>query len=138
MIVREMTRKDADIAVAWLTERMRRRSGRDDLEFSAAWMPETGLAACDGTGRVRCVAVLYLEKSSPVAVFGWVIADPANSHRESSGAVRRLLAAMPSYAESKGAKHLISMFGSRSVNRILNDSGFVSGDSKVEQKYRKL
>ena len=143
MRVDEMSYEDAMLARAWLTERIRERTGRDELEFPADWLPETGLAVFGrehgkNGERLLAAAMLYLEKSSPVAVCGWCIGNPANGSRESDQAVRLLISAMPNYARRHGAKHLLTMFGRRSMNRICDELGYMTGDPEVEQKYMML
>ena len=141
MRVDEMKREDALKARDWLTDRIRKNTGRPELEFPADWLPETGLSVfgresgSDQEERLLAVATLYLEKSSPVAVCGWCIGDPVNTARESDMAVRLLLGAMPNYARVHGAKHLLTMFGSRGINRICDELGYASGDTEVEHKY---
>ena len=130
-----MSVDDARIAVEWMTERIQKQTGDETLRFPSGWMPETGLTALDDDDRIFAVAVLYLEKSSPVAVCGWCVSNPENKASESEMAVRMLMSAMVPYARSKGARHLLTMFGNRGINRILDDLGFFSGDKNVEHKY---
>ena len=143
MRVDEMDREDALLAREWLTERIRKRTGRAELEFPEDWLPETGRAVVgrehwEREERLLAVAMLYLEKSSPVAVCGWCIGNPGNVAKESDQAVRLLLGAMPNYARVHGARHLLTMFGRRSVNRICDELGYITGDPEVETKYMKL
>jgi len=143
MRVDEMDREDALLAREWLTERIRETTGRAELEFPVDWLPETGLSAFgrehgETSERLLAVAMLYLEKSSPVAVCGWCIGNPGNGAKESDQAVRLLLGGMPNYARVHGAKHLLTMFGRRSVNRICDELGYITGDPEVEQKYMML
>ena len=99
---------DMRCAVEWLTERIRRKSGNYTLNFPADWMPATGLSAFGEDGSLLAVATLYLEKSSPVAVCGWCVSNPANDVKTSYRAVNMLLEEMPEYARNKGAKYLLT------------------------------
>lgn len=127
-----------DRSLAWLTARLQRASGRFDLLFPADWLPPTGLAAyrkeCSRDVLSAC-AFLYLEQNSPVAVCGWVAANPQNTARQSYDAVSALLKHMPDYAKVHGKKHLLTTFGNRGINRILDQNGFITGDQNVQHQY---
>ena len=131
MTIKELTPMTAQIAVEWMSQRI-------EMQFPPDWMPETGLVVFDYNDKPVCAGILYLEKSSPVAVFGWVIANPANTPRESSEAVKLLINTMPGYARQHGATHLLTMFGSNSINRQLDKFGFINADRDVQQKYARL
>ena len=128
--VREMTQEDLLQATGWL-------EARTGIPFPAGAMPRTGLAVQDGTGIVLVLAV-YFERSSQMAVLGWCVGNPANRPHQSRDAVRLALAAAEEYARRYGASHLITMFGSRSLNRELERMGFAPGDTHVQQKYKFL
>ncbi len=130
MMTREITREDMRLAVEWYSQRA-------GMPVPPDWFPATGLAVL-AAQKVLCVTVLYLDKTSPVAVLGWCITNPENTGRESCNAVRMVFQAMPDYARSMGVKHLISIFGSRSLNRLLDRLGFIAGDLHVEEKYKLL
>ncbi len=112
-------------------------SARIRMRLPEEWAPQTGLAVCDQAGTVLALALLYLEKSSPVAVFGWCVADPSLPPLQAGRAVRTALRAMPEYARSKGAVHLVGIFGSPGLNRELGRMGFVDGD-RIQEKYKRL
>lgn len=131
MITKELTPMTAQIAVEWLSRRISR-------DFFLNWMPKTGLVVNDDNGHALCVGVLYLDRSSPVGVFGWLISNPDNKARESAEAIRLLIASMPSYAEKQGVKHLLTMFDSRGINRELDRFGFINADENVQSKYIRL
>ncbi len=130
MTAADMTPEAAALAVKWL-------SIRSGAAFASDWMPQTGIAVYDGD-TIRAAVVVYLERTSPVAVLGWCAANPDNTARQSSAAVDLALSAAPGYARRMGATHLIGMFGNRALNRRLERMGFARGDSMVEQKYIKL
>ena len=133
----EMSVEEARLAVEWLTLRIRRKSGDDTLNFPSEWIPVTGLVVFGDEDRPLAVATLYLEQSCPVAVCGWCIANPENSARESFLAVKLLMQAMPVYAKRNGAKYLMTTFGNRGINRILDSLHFVSGEVS-ENKFKIL
>lgn len=137
MQVYEMDYEDAGHAVRWITERIRITTGNDQLEFDGDWLPITGLSAFDDRMHLKAVAILYLEKNSPVAVCGWCVTNPANTARESDKAVRMLMEKMPFYAKEHGAKYLLSMFGNRGINKILNDLDYINAET-CETKFMKL
>lgn len=134
MYVDEMGKEDAQMAIDWLSEKIRQKSGNHSLTFPPDWMPETGMIAAEDDGKLLAVATLYLEKSSPVAVCGWCIANPANKAKESYKAVKLLLAVIPGYAKRLGAKYLLTTFGNRGINSILDQHGFISGETS-ENKF---
>ena len=134
--IREMTEHDRGRLAEWLS--LIARSRGVNGPFPAAMLPWTGLAAIDETGATLAVAALYLERSSSIAVFGFCAADPArSSSRQSGEAVRMLIDAMPAYAKENGGEFLMSVFGRRSLNRILDKAGFFPGET-CETKFRRL
>ena len=137
MQVYEMDYEDAGQAVRWITERIRITTGNDQLEFDGDWLPMTGLSAYDDRMHLKAVAILYLEKNSPVAVCGWCVANPENSIWQSREAVRLLMEKMPYYAKSQGAKYLMSMFGNRGINHILDGLDYINSET-CETKFMKL
>jgi len=136
MEIREMNEDDRGKLAGWLSVIAGKRGAEGS--FPAAVLPWTGLAAVDEAGKTLAVAALYLERSSTVAVFGFCAADPEKRHSRHSGeAVKRLIAAMPAYAKANGAEFLLSVFGRRSLNRMLDKAGFLAGEN-CETKIRRL
>ena len=135
ILIDEMNETDRTVMLKWMDD-IARKHGVDS-GFPGAMLPVTGLAARDGNGRTLAVATLYLEKSSTIAVCGFCVADPANRFRQSAAAVKLLLSTMPIYAKRCGAEYLMSVFGRRSLNRILDRSGFIPGET-AETKFRRL
>lgn len=133
-----MTKSHAIEAQKWLSQRMQGQTGDPSMQFPAGWMPETGLVCLGDEDRLLAVAILYLERSSAVAVSGWCVANPENGPAVSVHALNLLLGSLPGYAKSLGAKHLLTYYGNRGLNKILDDVGFSNGDSSVIQKYFKL
>ena len=141
----EMSIEEACKAVEWLSLKIRQKTENNTLSFPSDWMPETGLVVFDDlspqsgglTDRLLAVATLYLEQSSPVAVCGWCLTNPENTARQSQMAVRLLMAAMPIYAKRHGAKYLLTTFGNRGINRILDRIGFINGEVS-ENKFKVL
>lgn len=125
--VRYMTLNDSVRAGNWITAKVRRRCGNDGIGFPVEILPKTGLS-CFHDNRLLAVAFLYLEKSSTVAVCGWIAANPGNTPSESNIAVTELLKAMPEYARQQGATYLLTTFGNRGINRIAREAGFLHGD----------
>lgn len=135
--IRKMGTKDADCAIEWLNQRIRKKLGNNSLNFPVDMMPKNGLAAFDNIGNLLTVAFLYIEKTSPVAVCGWCISNPNNSGKISFAAISKIMARMPEYAKSKGAKHLLTIFGDRGINAILDQLGFITGEVS-ENKFKFL
>lgn len=136
VMVSEMSQFDRRIASQWLTAKICINSG-ENISFPEEWLPSTGLSARVADGPLLAVATLYLEKSTPVAVCGFCVANPFNSARESERAVRALLSAMPDYAKKRGASWLLTTFGNRGINRILDEFGFIAGENS-ETKFKNL
>ena len=122
----EMDGIDRWLMTRWMDLRIRKAGA--DAPFPGDILPRSGLAARDGHGNTLAVATLYLEREIPVAVCGWCAANPLNNRRQSAEAVKTLLAAIPVYARRCGAKYLLTTFGQRSLNRMLDRLGFSNGD----------
>ncbi len=135
--IRPMTPMERKTAAGWMNVKIQRRSGNSAVRFPEEWLPATGLSARTADGGLLAVATLYLEQSTPVAVCGFCVANPLNAARESKRAVRALLAAMPDYAREHGAGWLLTTFGNRGINRILEEFGFTAGETS-ETKFKRL
>lgn len=138
MRTEEMRRSDAEAAVGWMTQRIRKVSGDGRLVFPGNWMPETGMVVLGDGDEPIAVAVVYFDRSSPVAVCGWCVTNPENRRIRNAQAVRLLLSTLPAYARRNGAEYLLTTFGNRGINRILTGLGFVDGDRGVQHKLMKL
>ena len=128
MKCRPIDNNDKQLAWMWFNYRLGKASGNHSGFFPYGLLPCTGLAAVDSRDELLAVAFLYREQSSSVAVCGWCIANPENEPLTSKLAVETVLHNMPAYAKSLGATHLLSTFGSRSINRILSKMGFSFGE----------
>lgn len=131
----EMGEADRMLLAAWMNERIRKSGVAEP--FPEAIIPRTGLAVRNENDRTLAVCALYLERSSKIAVCGWCVADPAMPRCVTGRAVKLVLSAMPVYAKRCGAEYLMSVFGQRSINLLLDKSGFVNGD-QAETKIRRL
>lgn len=121
-------------AANWITSRIYQRTGDAKLIFPVDWMPATGICVYDADDTLLCVAILYLEKSSPVAVCGWCVTNPENASRTSRAAVKLAMSVLPVYAHEHGAKYLLTIFGNRGINRILDDLGYITTEDS-ENKF---
>lgn len=124
---REMTACDLVLALEWLNARIRKNHAAAP-DFPADWLPQTGLAAIARSGTVLAVATLYLDKTSPVAVCGWVVSNLENTSSCSKKAIELLMLDMQIYAKNQGAKYLLSTFGNKGINHILDQQGFSPGE----------
>lgn len=129
--------EDRDLAVSWITSKMRRVAKNDEIAFPPDILPATGLVAKED-GKTLAVCTLYLDKTSAVAVAGFCAANPGNLPHQSFEAVKRILAVMPTYAKECGAKHLLTTFGNRGINKICDFLNYTTGDTGIEHKYMKL
>ena len=128
MYSEEITPNGREIALEWMNCRIRNVMKNDQAGLPEDWLPQTGVMVKDENDRPLLAAFLYLEKSSPVAVAGWVIANPENTRRMSYNAAIIALSALKGYARKHKAKYLMSTFGNRGVNDILKRLGFVHGE----------
>lgn len=135
MYTDEMNGIDRWLLAAWLDANIR-KCGVDE-PFPGAILPRTGLAVRDDDGSTVAVAALYLEKSCGIAVCGWCCADPLGAARRNAEAVKLLLACLPVYARRCGAEYLMSVFGRKSLNKVLDKMGFINGEV-AETKIRRL
>ena len=134
--VQKMSEIDRAMLAKWINRRIRLKSGNWQLTFPDEMLPYTGLA-CWKFGRLLAVATCYLEMTSSMAVCGWCGVNPECRLRTSYEAVRRLLAAMPGYAKECGARYLMTTFGNRAINRMLDRMGFTPGET-MESKFFKI
>ena len=126
----KMTEKERKILISFYERRM------DGIKF-IDWLPKTGLA-CYNNGVCIAAMAVYFDSSSPVAVAGWCATEPNNSYRLSYEAVCELIKALPKYCQCYNVKHLLTIFGARSINNILDKNGLIAGDSNVLEKYKSL
>lgn len=124
--VRSLTAGDVATASTWLNRRMKTKAP-NAADFPRELLPVTGLAAWQND-KLLAVATLYLERSSPVAVCGWCIADPDNPPGISYRAINTIMLGMPQYAQKHGAKYLLTTFGNRGINAILDNIGFQTAE----------
>ena len=101
-------------------------------KFPADFLPETGIVVRDHSGMV-CVIPVYLEQSSSVAVLGHFIADSKVPRKKLREAAFLAIEGAKRFAKSAGKKHLISLFGRNSINRIADGCGFQNADSVQEK-----
>ena len=135
IMIDEMNDRDRETFLRWMDTRIAAAVGGDTPSFPAGWLPKTGLAARDRDGSPVAMTLLYLEKSAPVAVAGWCVSRPRLPAFDAASAVKLLLAALPAYARRLGAQHLMTVYGNRGINTILDRLGFLTGDRSVEHKH---
>lgn len=127
--VRPMDAIDRATVARWLERHTAAKHPGTVGTFPIDLLPAKGLAARDGRGKLAACATCYLDRSSPVAVCGWCVGDPDNPPRRTYEAVRTLLAAMPDYARAHGARYLLTIFGNRGINRMLDQMDFLNGET---------
>ena len=138
-LIDNMTPNDAEKSMQWMDARVRAELGDHaaNYSFPRMWIPDTGLVALNGTSDLMAVAFVYFEKTAPIAYCGWLVSNPKNTPMESYRAIRLLVNAIPNYARSRGAKCLLTCYGNRGLNRILDRSGFQNGET-CETKFKLL
>lgn len=135
--IRELNTTDKIFFWEWINYRIRKQTGNCQLEFPYELIPATGLVAYTEEDELLAIALLYLERTSNVAVCGWCVANPGNHCKTSKKAIQKLLAQMPIYAKKFNAKCLLTTFGNRGINKILDETGFFAGE-KAENKFLML
>ena len=135
--IEPMCAADADEAMRWMDARIQKNSGNPNVVFPRLWVPKTGQAVLNDAGHLYAVSFVYFEKTAEIAYCGWLLANPENTARESYRAVKMLVNAMPTYARSQGAKCLLTVYGNRGINRLLEKSGFHNGEN-CESKFKLL
>lgn len=129
MDIREMTEEDRSVVVDWMRILFQKRLGEDAPPPPEPILPHLGLVAADSvTGELLTVAFLYLDQTSPVAVCGWIFANPRNAAKTSARAVDAVIGGLPLFARSRGAEYLLSCFGHPGINRILDRRGFITAE----------
>jgi hypothetical protein len=139
MHTEKMNSANRKITKQWLTEHIRTESGECDVEFPEDMLPTTGVVVIDDNSTLLAIGVILLNNETGVSMCGWVVANPQIRPQKNYIAMNMLLASLPEYAREFGAKYLMTTFGNRVINRILDGSGyFVQGDRNVEHKFMKL
>ena len=138
-MIDEMSAVDAERSMQWMDKRVHAECGEhaQNYHFPRMWIPKTGLVVLDELHRLLAVAFVYFEKTAPIAYCGWLVASPGNTPRESYRAIKLLANAIPVYARRNGAKCLLTCYGSRGVNRILDRAGYENGENS-ETKFKLL
>lgn len=132
---KEMTLADRTQALIWLAHKMSGTAGRS-LEMPDDMFPHSGISVVDADGTLLCVLAIYFDGA--VCVPGWCVGNPANSPALAHRAVSEAIEHIEYFASRRKAKHIITMFGSRGINRILGRKGFTVGDTHAASYYRKV
>lgn len=142
-LIDRMTPNDAEKSMEWMDSRILAQCAADasargsSFLFPRMWIPDTGLVALNVTSDLMAVAFVYFEKTAPIAYCGWLVSNPSNTPVESYRAIRLLVNAIPNYARKNGARCLLTCYGNRGLNRILERSGFQNGET-CETKFKLL
>lgn len=138
-LIDNMTQEDAEQSMKWMDARVRAECGEHaaNYHFPRMWIPQTGLVVMNEKHALLAVAFVYFEKTAAIAYCGWLVANPGNTPLESHRAIRLLVNAIPAYARQNGAKCLLTCYGNRGLNRILDRSGFQNGET-CETKFKLL
>lgn len=134
MAWREMTLADREQALLWLSRKMTKTTGKE-LALPDDMFPHSGISVIEN-GELLCVLGVFFDGA--VCVPGWCITNPENSARLSHRAVSEAIDHIEYFASRRKAKHIITMFGSRAINKILTRKGFTVGDANAASQYRKV
>ena len=138
-LIDEMTGTDAEQSMLWMDARVCAECGEhaEHYHFPRMWIPQTGLVVMDEHHSILAVAFVYFEKTAAIAYCGWLVANPANTPQESYRAIKLLVNAIPTYARKNGAKCLLTVYGNRGLNHILERAGYQNGET-CETKFKLL
>ena len=125
---REMTPEDRKTALEWLS-----RIGGNP--FPEDFIPDTGVVG--SIGSLACVIPVYFEYSSKVAVLGFCMIDPDLIPKLKHKAAETTMQYAIEYIKSKNRRHIISIFGNRSINRMAERIGMIHTEN-IEEKYAVL
>lgn len=126
VVCREVTEEDIDTALEWMQHHYGKAFPRD-------FLPKTGIIAVLNGIKV-CVIPIYLESSSSVAVLGHCIINEKIPGRKVCMAIKECVKTCVSFARKKQRKFVISVFGRRSINKIVDQCGFLTADT-IEEKF---
>lgn len=135
MAWREMTITDRSQALLWLGRKMSAEAGKE-LAFPDDMFPHSGISVINADGTLLCVLAVYFDGA--VCVPGWCVGNPQNSAALAHRAVSEAVDHIEYFACRRKAKHIITMFGSRGINKILARKGFSVGDNSAQSKYKKV
>ena len=132
---REMTSADRRQALIWLAKKMTEESGVP-LEMPDDMFPQAGISVISEDLELLCVMGVYFDGA--VCVPGWCVTNPDNTPRDSHRAVEEAVDHIEYFASRRKARHIITMFGSRGINKILSRKGYAVGDSCAVSQYRRV
>lgn len=101
-------------------------------KFPADFLPDTGIKVREND-QIICIIPIYLEQSSTVAVLGHFIANDQADRKQLRQAAVIAIEAAKRFAKAAGKKHLITLFGRRSINAIADECGFQNADPVQEK-----
>jgi hypothetical protein len=137
-LVGPMEERDRPLLAAMMTARIRANPlCPRGLEFPQDLVPPYGVVARETEdGPPMAAATLLYDPAARMAFCGWCMASPALKGRRMRAAIRAVLSWVPVYADGLGAWSVMSCFGRRSVNRMLDDMGWIPGDKGADTKIR--
>lgn len=132
---REMTAADRSQALVWLAQRMTKTAGTQ-LEMPDDMFPQAGISVLSEELQLLCVMGVYFDGA--VCVPGWCVTNPANSAKESHRAVAEAIEHIEYFASRRKARHIITMFGNKTINKMLTRKGYAIGDANAVSQYRRV
>lgn len=113
----------------WLT----RRIGHT---LHAEWFSDNICVAVKDNGRLLALIVLYFEAAGKIGQLGFILSNPENTPKQSFEAIRTgIKKALEIFTEKK-VKFVMGYFAKNSMNSLLEECGFFTGDGKVLQKIK--
>jgi hypothetical protein len=101
-------------------------NGHNWSGVSLAIVPRRGLLVSDDSGAELGCAWVYRDNSVGVAMLEWLVTNPANTPKQSLGAVLKLVAAARSLAISEGCAVLLTSVQHGALERIYERLGFTA------------
>lgn len=99
-------------------------------------LPRFGCVGCDGV-RIVAAVYCYIDTTSPVAVLGFAVADPAFPARMRHAALSGCVNEIAGFCREVGQTYLVSAFSGHGLNAICRRAGMIPTDRGVTLNLRR-
>lgn len=83
-------------------------------------------------GILKCAGFLYVDRVAPFGMLEWVVTNPKNTGTESYRSLDLMLKEILTFAKYMMIEAVYSKLTSKSLERMYNKHGFVSGDTCIK------
>lgn len=116
--VRDADRAAYSTAMAWW-------KGHGWPGVNLAMLPRRGLLVESPEGVSQAFGWLYRDNSVPVVMLEWIVTNPANTPKQSLGAVLKLIEAAKATAAAEGCRVMLTSVRQPALERVYERAGFV-------------